>query len=127
LISSWLNYEVARIGLFVDLELLLLDEQGRWINADEQLQYDVGSVEALLPQADDLEFEQIDSEEIEIDIDPPDPGLLENVPEELPELKLLDAAKVNGNESSQTIERPERVSRKHSNRRSIYSSDLLRR
>jgi outer membrane protein TolC len=127
LISSWLNYEVARIGLFVDLELLLLDEQGRWINADEQLQYDVGSVEALLPQADDLEFEQIDSEEIEFEIDPPDPGLLENVPEELPELKLLDAAKVNGNESSQTIERPERVSRKHSNRRSIYSSDLLRR
>ncbi len=32
LISSWINYEVGRIGLFVDLELLYLDSQGTWIN-----------------------------------------------------------------------------------------------
>jgi outer membrane protein TolC len=37
LISSWLNYETSRIGLFVDLELLLLDEEGLWINEDEEL------------------------------------------------------------------------------------------
>ncbi|MEL7500078.1 MAG: TolC family protein [Planctomycetota bacterium] len=35
LISSWINYETSRISLFVDLELLQLDEQGVWVNEDE--------------------------------------------------------------------------------------------
>ncbi len=35
LISSWVNYEVSRIRLFVDLELLMLDENGVWINEYE--------------------------------------------------------------------------------------------
>ena len=32
LISNWIDYEIARITLFVDLELLYLDEEGRWLN-----------------------------------------------------------------------------------------------
>ena len=32
LISNWINYEISRIALFVDLESLQLDEQGTWIN-----------------------------------------------------------------------------------------------
>jgi outer membrane protein TolC len=32
LISSWINYEISRIALFVDLESLQLDDQGVWIN-----------------------------------------------------------------------------------------------
>ena len=35
LISTWINYEISRIGIFVDLELLQLDEQGNWINEKE--------------------------------------------------------------------------------------------
>ena len=34
LISNRINHEIARIALFVDLELLYLDEQGNWINQD---------------------------------------------------------------------------------------------
>jgi hypothetical protein len=54
LISSWINYEVSRITLFVDLELLLLDEEGRWINEDQQLELSETELEEL-----------IDSEEVE--------------------------------------------------------------
>ncbi len=54
LISSWLNYEVTRIGLFVDLELLLLDEQGRWVNENEKLEYSADSVDALLPDTGEM-------------------------------------------------------------------------
>lgn len=32
LISNWISYEIARIRLFVDLELLYLDDNGQWIN-----------------------------------------------------------------------------------------------
>ena len=32
LISSWINYEISRISLFVQMELLQLDENGNWIN-----------------------------------------------------------------------------------------------
>lgn len=32
LISNWTSYEIARINLFVDLELLYLDENGYWVN-----------------------------------------------------------------------------------------------
>ena len=35
LISSWIGYETSRIALFVDLELLKLDEQGVWVNERE--------------------------------------------------------------------------------------------
>ncbi len=35
LISSWIEYEVGRIQLFVDLEILQLDENGAWINEKE--------------------------------------------------------------------------------------------
>lgn len=34
LISSWISYEISRISLFVDLELLQLDERGAWVNED---------------------------------------------------------------------------------------------
>jgi outer membrane protein TolC len=32
LISNWIDYKTSKITLFVDLELLYLDEQGKWIN-----------------------------------------------------------------------------------------------
>jgi outer membrane protein TolC len=32
LINSWIDYEVGRIRLFVDLELLYLDDEGNWLN-----------------------------------------------------------------------------------------------
>ena len=32
LISSWIDYEVARIEIFVELELLYLDQDGTWTN-----------------------------------------------------------------------------------------------
>lgn len=35
LISTWIQYETSRIEIFVDLELLQLDEQGNWINEQE--------------------------------------------------------------------------------------------
>ena len=35
LISSWINYETSRIAVFVDLESLQLDEQGVWINEQD--------------------------------------------------------------------------------------------
>ena len=35
LISDWINYETSRIELFVNLELLELNEQGVWINEQE--------------------------------------------------------------------------------------------
>ena len=145
LISSWLNYEVARIGLFVDLELLLLDEQGRWINENEQLQYTEDSVAPLLPETEtvapnpddsdtqsdessDAESLDVDDSGIEVDIDPPDPAQPDITPSELPDLNPLDDAKVNGNESSQTTwpSRPQRASRTQSNRRASTGSHIRR-
>ncbi len=38
LISNWVDYKVAKIQLFTDLELLYLDEEGQWINEAEGLQ-----------------------------------------------------------------------------------------
>jgi len=35
LIGNWIDYETSRIALFVDLELLNLDENGVWINERE--------------------------------------------------------------------------------------------
>jgi outer membrane protein TolC len=32
LISSWISYETSRISLFVEMELLYLDEEGNWTN-----------------------------------------------------------------------------------------------
>jgi outer membrane protein TolC len=37
LIRSWIGYQTSRIALFVDLELLYLDEQGTWINEAQSL------------------------------------------------------------------------------------------
>lgn len=37
LISSWITYEIARIGVFVDLESLELDENGIWTNDSETI------------------------------------------------------------------------------------------
>jgi hypothetical protein len=34
LISSRIGHEIARINLFVDLELLYLDDEGAWLNQD---------------------------------------------------------------------------------------------
>ncbi len=38
LISNWVDYRVQKMRLFVALEMLYLDEQGRWINAETGLQ-----------------------------------------------------------------------------------------
>lgn len=38
LIGNWINYETSRIDLFVDLELLNLDERGVWINERENFE-----------------------------------------------------------------------------------------
>ena len=35
LVSSWIAYETSRIALFVDIESLLLDESGKWVNEQE--------------------------------------------------------------------------------------------
>ena len=35
LISSWIQYETSRIAVFVDLESLRLDEQGVWVNEED--------------------------------------------------------------------------------------------
>ncbi len=37
LVRSWIGYRTTRISLFVDLELLYLDEQGKWVNEDLSL------------------------------------------------------------------------------------------
>ncbi len=38
LISNWIDYRVQKMRLFVALEMLYLDEQGNWINAETGLQ-----------------------------------------------------------------------------------------
>ena len=38
LIRNWIDYETSRIALFVDLELLNLDERGVWINEAENFE-----------------------------------------------------------------------------------------
>ena len=48
LISSWISYETARIAVFVDLESLQLDEQGVWINEQD----DFGVVPQSGPASD---------------------------------------------------------------------------
>jgi outer membrane protein TolC len=51
LVSSWIGYKVSRIQLFVDLELLYLDDTGRWTNEELAL----ASIENLLQQDDLIE------------------------------------------------------------------------
>ena len=149
LISSWINYEVARIGLFIDLELLLLDERGHWINKDERLNYNKESIDSLLPESDiDAELDSdLDSssetesnttadekaaepgdEELELDTSPEDSPKSETTLPDLPELGTSDALKVIGNESSQTTwpRSSERASRTSSNRR-FSAGSILRR
>ena len=66
LISSWINYETSRIALFVDLELLQLNEQGVWINENETFENLFGlsqeagdsSASSLMPETDDSNLEQ---------------------------------------------------------------------
>jgi len=43
LIFNWIQYEISRIAVFLDLELLQLDEQGNWIN--EQEDFKTGSAD----------------------------------------------------------------------------------
>ena len=152
LISSWFNYEVARIGLFIDLELLLLDERGRWTNEDERLQYTKESIDPLLPEVEgigeetetgegqeDDELDRATSNDtsgIESDIDkgspeqtdPVDPPEPDAGPLELPDLEPSNDGKVIGNESSQKNWSPEssRASRTSSNRR-FSTGSVLRR
>ena len=45
LISNWINYRITKARLFVDLELLYLDEQGKWINEDFPLDQLAASVQ----------------------------------------------------------------------------------
>jgi hypothetical protein len=51
LISSWIGFQTSRISLFVDLELLYLDETGRWINEDQSL----NDLQSLLQSFDERE------------------------------------------------------------------------
>jgi len=48
LISSWISYETSRIAVFVDLESLQLDQQGVWINEQDNF----GVVPQYLPESD---------------------------------------------------------------------------
>ena len=48
LISNWIAYETSRIAVFVDLESLQLDEQGVWINEQDNF----GVVPQSLPESD---------------------------------------------------------------------------
>ena len=48
LISSWIAYEISRIAVFVDLESLQLNEQGVWINEQD----DFGVVPQFGPELD---------------------------------------------------------------------------
>lgn len=45
LISNWIDYRVQKMRLFVALEMLYLDEQGNWINAETGLQELAGFVD----------------------------------------------------------------------------------
>ena len=148
LISSWFNYEVARIGLFIDLELLLLDERGRWTNEDERLQYTKESIAPLLPELENIVVDQ-DGAEPESDVssgdsvepnnsnleqetglvDPPSPDGSSNTnPLELPELNPSESGELPGNESSKTTQPGSsvRASRTSSNRRYSAGSVLRR-
>lgn len=51
LVSSWIGYKVSRINLFVDLELLYLDDEGRWVNEDLSF----SSIESFLQGEDVIE------------------------------------------------------------------------
>jgi uncharacterized protein len=51
LVSSWIGYKVSRIRLFVDLELLYLDDAGRWTNED----FALPKIEDLLQQDDPID------------------------------------------------------------------------
>lgn len=53
LISSWIAYEVGRIELFVDLELLYLDPDGTWVNEAFNPGYDE-TTSPVLPGAEAL-------------------------------------------------------------------------
>lgn len=44
MILSWVNYRTQRMRLFAALELLYLDENGRWINESDHLDAAVGSL-----------------------------------------------------------------------------------
>ena len=57
LVSSWIEYETSRISLFVDLELLMLDQRGMWINEQQNFDADTGG----RPQFEDQTFGQPDS------------------------------------------------------------------
>lgn len=47
LVSNWISYELARISLFVDMELLYLDEEGKWINDT----FDLGELSSVVQDA----------------------------------------------------------------------------
>ena len=66
LISTWISYETSRIAVFVDLESLQLDEQGVWINEQD----DFGVVPQSGPAADgESENESTQRPSIERDTD----------------------------------------------------------
>ena len=79
LIGNWINYETSRIGLFVDLELLNLDDQGVWINETENFERygdDAGA-----------SVDTFDSEHADADQSPPSPQEIEQ-----PEFEQLPPA-----------------------------------
>lgn len=50
LISSWISYETSRIAVFVDLESLQLNEQGVWINEEDD--FGVASVQVPVSESE---------------------------------------------------------------------------
>ena len=98
LISSWINYETSRIAVFVDLESLQLDEQGVWINEQD----DFGVVPIPGPASDGesenesspqrLPFER-DADEVSVDRESDDRERIEPTSETVDELPDIDIDK----------------------------------
>lgn len=105
LISNWVEYRVLKMQLFAALDMLYLDEQGRWINESEGLQ--------VLEQ-----WKNIESEYFPLDFRE-EADALDELPEESPDAPPSEPASETpsetrsentGNEpGSDSVDRPESV------------------
>ena len=90
LISSWIDYEIGRMGLFVDLELLYLDSDGTWINSTFNPGVDDASdLDEALP--DTLTVPNNDSEERESEYDEEPSGTDDG---DQPSLDIIEDARI---------------------------------
>ena len=55
LISSWIQYEISRIEVFLDLELLQLDERGNWINEQEDFKTESADTDGFVVGIEGIE------------------------------------------------------------------------